>query len=47
LIGETTIQEPVYRIDDLSDDELFLLDLESRVGEISDELAAQALNNAK
>ena len=40
-------QEPVYRIDDLSDDEVFLLDLESRVGELSDDEAAQALNNAK
>ena len=40
-------QEPQYKIDDLSDDELFLLDLESRVGELSDELAAQALTNAK
>ena len=39
--------EPQYKIDDLSDDELFLLDLETRVGEISDELAAQALTNAK
>lgn len=41
------VQEPVYKIDDLSDDELFLLDLESRVGELSDEMAAQALNSAK
>ena len=47
LSGEPTVQEPVYRIDDLSDDELFLLDLESRVGEISDETAAEALNSAK
>lgn len=40
-------QEPVYKIDDLSDDEIYLLDLESRVGEISDEEAANALNLAK
>ena len=40
-------QEPQYKIDDLSDDELFLLDLESRVGELSDEMASQALVNAK
>lgn len=39
--------EPQYKIDDLSDDELFLLDLESRVGELSDEMAAQALTTAK
>ena len=40
-------QEPQYKIDDLSDDELFLLDLESRVGELTDEVASQALANAK
>ena len=40
-------QQPIYKIDDLSDDELFLLDLESRVGELSDDEAAQALSNAK
>ena len=40
-------QEPQYKIDDLSDDELFLLDLESRVGELTDEAAAQALSVAK
>lgn len=40
-------QEPVYKIDDLTDDELYILDLESRVGELSDEVAAEALNNAK
>ena len=45
--GQQVVQESQYKIDDLSDDELFLLDLESRVGEISDELAAQALNSAK
>ena len=39
--------EPQYKIDNLSDDEVFLLDLESRVGELSDEDAAQALSNAK
>ena len=40
-------QEPQYKIDDLSDDELFILDLESRVGELSDDVAAQALATAK
>ena len=40
-------QEPQYKVDDLSDDEIFILDLESRVGEISDEEAANALNVAK
>lgn len=39
--------EPTYKVDDLSDDELYLLDLESRVGELSDDEAAQALNVAK
>jgi hypothetical protein len=27
---------PAYKVDDLSDDELYILDLESRVGELSD-----------
>ena len=40
-------QEPHYKIDDLSDDEVFLLDLESRVGELDNDEAAQALTNAK
>ena len=40
-------QEPQYKIDDLSDDEIYLLDLESRVGELTDEAAAQALASAK
>ena len=40
-------QTPSYKIDDLSDDEVYLLDLETRVGELSDEDAAQALNIAK
>ena len=39
--------EPQYKIDDLSDDEIYLLDLEDRVGELSDEDAAQALAIAK
>jgi hypothetical protein len=39
--------EPQYKIDELSDDEVYLLDLESRVGELSDEDAIQALTNAK
>ena len=39
--------EPQYKIDELSDDEVYLLDLESRVGELSDEDAVQALTNAK
>ena len=47
LQGEQVVQEPQYKIDDLSDDELFLLDLESRVGELSDDVAAEALTNAK
>lgn len=39
--------QPVYKVDDLSDDELYLLDLESRVGELNDDEAAQALSFAK
>lgn len=40
-------QQPTYRIEELSDDEIFLLDLESRVGELTDEEAIEALNSAK
>ena len=47
LRGQNVEQEPQYKIDDLSDDELFILDLESRVGELTEEVAAQALANAK
>ena len=39
--------EPQYKVDDLSDDEVYLLDLEDRVGELSDDEAAQALAVAK
>ena len=45
--GEQVVQEPTYKIDDLSDDEVYILDLESRVGELSDDDAAQALSVAK
>ena len=45
--GQEVQSEPHYKIDDLSDDELFLLDLESRTGELTEEDAAQALINAK
>lgn len=47
LSSKETVQEPQYSIDQLSDDEVYLLDLESRVGELSDEQAASALNIAK
>ena len=47
IAGEQVEVTPQYKIDDLSDDEVYLLDLESRVGELSDEEAAQALSTAK
>ena len=47
IAGGEVVQEPQYKIDDLSDDEVYILDLESRVGELTDEQAAQALNIAK
>lgn len=47
IAGEQVEVTPQYKIDDLSDDEVFLLDLESRVGELSDEEAAQALTTVK
>ena len=41
-------QEPNYKVDDYSDDELYIIDLENRVGkDLSDEEAAQALALAK
>ena len=46
-ISKDIPQEPQYQVDDFTDDQLFLLDLESRVGEISEDVAAQALANAK
>ena len=47
IAGEKVEVTPQYKIDELSDDEVYLLDLESRVGELTDEEAAQALSNAK
>ena len=47
IAGEQVEVAPQYKIDDLSDDEVYLLDLESRVGELSDEEAAEALSTAK
>ena len=47
LIQNAEPTEPTYKVDDLSDDEIYILDLESRVGELSDEEAANALNIAK
>jgi len=47
IAGEQAEVAPQYKIDDLSDDEVYLLDLESRVGELTDEEAVQALNTVK
>lgn len=47
ITGEQVETTPQYKIDELSDDEVYLLDLESRVGELSDEEAAQALSTVK
>lgn len=41
-------EQPVsYKVDELSDDDLYLLDLKSRVPDIDDETAAAALDSAK
>ena len=40
-------QAPQYSIDDLTDDELFILDLQDRVPDISDEDVTEALTKAK
>ena len=47
IAGQQVEIAPQYKIDELSDDEVYLLDLESRVGELTDEEAAQALTSAK
>jgi hypothetical protein len=47
IAGEQVEVTSQYKIDELSDDEVYLLDLESRVGELTDEEAAQALNTVK
>lgn len=47
IAGEQVEITPQYKIDDLSDDEVYVLDLESRVGELTDEEAAEALSTAK
>jgi len=39
--------EPVYTVDELSDDDLFVLDLQARVEGITEEQLAKALENAK
>lgn len=40
-------QEPQYSVDDFSDDELYLIDLKSRIPDISEEEAMIELDNAK
>lgn len=45
--GNDNNYTPSYKVEELSDDELFLLDLESRIGELTDEEGAQALASAK
>lgn len=45
--SKTDNQEPNYETDDFTDDELFILDLQYRSPEMSDEEAYQALESAK
>ena len=40
-------EAPKYQIDDLNDDELFILDLQTRIEDITEEEAMQALEKAK
>lgn len=40
-------QHPVYSVDSYSDDDLFMLDLQTKVEDITDEELVQALNTAK
>lgn len=39
--------EPVYNIDDYSDEELFIMDLQSRIPDITEDEAVEELTNAK
>lgn len=40
-------QEPIYSIDDYSDEELFVMDLQSRIPDITEDEAVEELTNAK
>ena len=40
-------QEPQYQVDNYSDDELFLMDFMSRMGDVTDDEALEALDRAK
>lgn len=40
-------QEPVYNIDDYSDEELFVMDLQSKIPDITEDEAVEELQNAK
>lgn len=44
---QTQTYEPSYTVDELNDDDLYVLDLQARVGDITEEQLAKALENAK
>lgn len=44
---QPVVEEPTYVVDDLSDDELFMLDLQTRIEDITDEQLQNALSKAK
>lgn len=46
-IQQQPAPEPSYKVDELTDDELYILDLETKVGDLSEEDAANALATAK
>lgn len=45
--AKTLEETPQYKIDDLTDDELFILDLQTRIEDITEEESLQALEKAK
>lgn len=46
-LQSSSVQEPAYTVDELSDDDLYVLDLQARVEGITEEQLAKSLENAK
>lgn len=44
---QTIEEEPIYMVDDMSDDELYMLDLQTRIEDITEEQLQNALTKAK
>lgn len=46
-LQSTQVQEPAYTVDELTDDDLYVLDLQARVEDITEEQLAKSLESAK